>query len=134
MNTHHLRRAMRTSTHRIILLAAALVGLIAPSAAAQVCTGASPIPRGAFRLGGAIATGERTNGQVIQLAAGSTAARRGPFAQITGSRIARSDAFEADERAARVDPAYRGQVELGWSAPVSRRGGAFCPVVRAAFT
>lgn len=127
-------RARGARTYRTILLAASLVGLIAPSAAAQVCTGASPIPRGAFRLGGAIATGERTKGQVIQLAAGSTAAGHGPFAQLTGSRITRSDAFEADARAARVDPAYRGQVELGWSAPVSGRGGAFCPVVRAAFT
>ncbi|HEU5173543.1 MAG TPA: hypothetical protein VFT96_02235 [Gemmatimonadaceae bacterium] len=135
MNTHHLRRAMRTPTHRMILLAASLVGLIAPSAAAQVCTGASSIPRGAFRLGGAIVTGERTRGQVIQLAVGSTTAGRGPFAQLTGSRINRSDAFEADERAARVDPAYRGEVELGRSAPVAGiRDGAFCPVVRAAFT
>lgn len=119
----------------MILLAASLVGLIAPAATAQVCTGASPLPRGAFRLGGAIAAGENTSGQLIQLAMGSTAAGRGPFAQLTGSRITRSDAFDADEREARVDPAYRGEVELGRSAVMAGiRDGAFCPVARAAFT
>lgn len=126
---------MRTSAHRMILLVATIVGLIAPSAAAQACMGASPLPRGAFRLGGAIAVGEKTSGQVVQLASGSTAAGRGPFAQVTGSRIARSDAFAADERDARVDPAYRGAVEVGRSAPMAGiRDGAFCPVVRGAFT
>ena len=121
--------------HRGVLLVAFLLGSLTPAAAAQVCTGASPLPRGAFRLGGAIAVGEGTSGQVIQLATGATTSSHGPFAHVTAARVAHSDAFDADERDARVDPAYRGELELGRSGPMAGiREGAFCPVVRAAFT